>query len=132
MRCLFSSVATFKCDRRSTVIAIAVTAGSRSASPRSAVSDRADSQSWNEWSFHDCWDSRSCSGEKPQVRMGGASGARTRSPRIKEDRCTAPSALAALISREYARKAHTAHQVRWRSSHDTFHEIRASSREVVH
>ena len=47
---------------------------------------------------------------------------------LKEDRCIALSALPARMSREYARKAHTAQRVRRYSFHETFHEVRASSR----
>jgi hypothetical protein len=44
---------------------------------------------------------------------------------LKVDRCIALSALAALMSRDYALKAHTAHSVRQHSFHETFHAIRA-------
>jgi hypothetical protein len=61
----------------------------------------------------------------------GRLGLEPRTHGLKEDRCTAPSALPALTSREYARKAHTAQRVCQDSFHEPFHDIHATPGRFV-
>jgi hypothetical protein len=55
----------------------------------------------------------------------GRLGLEPRTHGLKEDRCTAPSALPAPMFREYARKVHTAHSRRRNPFHEPFHGTRA-------
>jgi hypothetical protein len=62
----------------------------------------------------------------------GRLGLEPRTHGLKEDRWTAPGALPARMSREYARKAQVALVVRWCSFHETFHGIQARPGGVRH
>ncbi len=62
----------------------------------------------------------------------GRLGLEPRTHGLKEDRCTAPIALPAPISREFAPKAQVALVARWRSFHESFHGIQARATEFRH
>jgi hypothetical protein len=62
----------------------------------------------------------------------GRLGLEPRTHGLKEDRCTAPSALSAPMSHENARKAQVALAACWCSFHDSFHGMQARAAVFRH
>jgi hypothetical protein len=62
----------------------------------------------------------------------GRLGLEPRTHGLKEDRCTSPNALPALMARENARKTQVALAVPRCSFHDSFHGSQARAAELRH